>query len=81
MSRLEALQQGTAEIGTSIRELTDFAKGTKDAKQLLERMAPVEERVGKAFEEARADEFEDVAHDIAGMREMLATLRKKLQSI
>jgi chromosome segregation ATPase len=81
MARLEALHAGTADIGAAVRELTEFAKGVKDARQLLERMAPVEERVGRAFEEARADGFEDVARDVAGMRDLLASMRKKLQSL
>jgi chromosome segregation ATPase len=81
VARLETLQTGTAEIGTSLRELTELAKGLSDPKRILELMAPVEERVGKAFDEARAEGFEDIAHDIAGMREMLGSLRKKLQSL
>lgn len=81
VSRLEALRKGTEEVGASLRELTEFARGTKDARQILERLVPVEERVSKAFEEARAESFEDLAHDIAGMREMLAMMRKKLQSL
>lgn len=81
VARLEALQAGTAGMGTSLRELSDFAKGSQDPRQILERMAPVEERVGKAFDEARAEGFEDVARDVAAMRDMLAAMRKKLQSL
>jgi chromosome segregation ATPase len=81
MARLETLHAGTADIGASVRELTEFAKGVKEARPLLERLAPVEERVSRAFEEARADGFEDVARDIAGMRDLLASMRKKLQSL
>lgn len=81
VARMEALRASTAEVGGALKELTDFARGTKDARLILERLAPVEERVGRAFEEARAEGFEDVAHDVAGMREMLAAMRKKLQSL
>ena len=81
MARLETLQAGTAEISVSVREATEAAKGVKDARQILALLDPIEERVGKAFEEARADGFEDVARDIAGMRDMLASMRKKLQSL
>lgn len=81
LARMETLRAGTEEVGASLRELSEFARGTKDARQILERLAPVEERVAKAFEEARSEGFEDVAHDIAGMREMLATMRRKLQSL
>lgn len=81
MARLEALHAGTAEIGAAIREAAEFAKGATEARQILERLVPVEERVGRAFEEARAEGFEDVAHDVAGMRDMLASMRKKLQAL
>jgi uncharacterized protein YukE len=81
LTRLAALQASAAEIAGTMREVTEFARGSKDARQILERLAPVEERVGKAFEEARAEEFEDVARDIAGMRDMLGALRRKLQAL
>ena len=81
MGRLETLHASSVDIGGSVREMTEFAKQSKDARQILERLDPVEARVGKAFEEARAEGFEDVAHDIAGMRDMLSVLRKKLQSL
>jgi chromosome segregation ATPase len=81
MARLETLHAGTAEIGAAIREAAEFAKGAQDARQILERLTPIEERVGRAFEEARKEGFEDVARDVAGMRDMLASMRKKLQSL
>jgi DNA repair ATPase RecN len=81
MARLEALHAGTADVGALVRELTEFAKESKDPRQILERLAPVEERVARAFEEVRADGFEDVARDVAGMRDLLASMRKKLQSL
>ena len=81
MVRLEALQQNTAGIGAAVKDVAEFARETRDAKRILERLDPIEARVGQAFEEARADEFEDVARDIAGMRDMLASMRKKLQSL
>ena len=81
LARLEVLRTRTAEIGEALREVTAFAQGVRDARQILERLAPVEERIGRAFEEARAEEFEDVAHDIAAMRDMLAAMRRKLGSL
>lgn len=81
LKRLEALRTSTAEIGAALREVTEFAQGVRDARQILERLAPVEERIGRAFEEARAEEFEDVAHDIAGMRDMLGAMRRKLKTL
>jgi chromosome segregation ATPase len=81
LARLEALQTTTAGLAGSVREATEFAKGTKDARQILDRLGPIEEQVGRAFEEARAEGFDDVARDMAGMREMLGSMRKKLQSL
>lgn len=81
MTRLEALRAGTADVAAAVREVTEFAQQTKDARQLLERLAPLDARIAKAFEDARADGFEDVTHDIAGLRDMLASMRKKLQSL
>ncbi|HYE98153.1 MAG TPA: hypothetical protein VEJ18_04540 [Planctomycetota bacterium] len=81
VARLETHRTATTEIGASFRELNEFAKETRDLPRILERLAPVEARVSRAFEEARADGFEDVARDIAALRDMLATMRKKLQSI
>lgn len=81
VARLETLQAGTADVGHALRELTEFSKGTKNPREILERMGPVEERVAKAFEEARAEGFEDVAHDVAAMRDALASMRKKLESL
>lgn len=81
MTRLEKVQAVTAEVGSSVRELTEFARGVKDPRQILERLGPVEQRVAQAFEEARAEGFEDVAHDVASMRDLLATQRKKLEAL
>ena len=81
VARLETLRVGTADIAASVREVTEFAQHVKDARQILDRLTPLDERIARAFEEARADGFEDVAHDIAGLRDMLASMRKKLQSL
>lgn len=81
MARLEAHRAVTVEIGASFRELTEFARQTRDAAKIIERIVPVEARVAQAFEDARADDLDDVARDIAAMRDMLAAMRKKLQSL
>ena len=81
VAKLETHRVSTAEIGGALRELTEFAKQTRDAPGILERLAPVEARVSKAFEDARADDFDDVARDIAAMRDILAAMRRKLQSL
>lgn len=81
LARLEALRASTAEIAVSVREVNEVAKGAKDPRDLLDRLDPIDARVARAFEEARAEEFEDVARDIAGMRDMLAAMRRKLKSL
>lgn len=81
MERLRAIQARAGEIGGSVRELTEFAAQAQESRPILERMAPVEERVAQALEEARADEFDDVVGDIAALKEMLAVMRRKLESL
>lgn len=76
--RLETHRASTAAIAASLRELNEFAKQTRDARQLLERLGPIEARIVGAFEAARADGFDDVTRDVAAMRDMLAAMRKKL---
>ena len=80
VARLEKLQEGTAEIGAMVREVNAFAGQVKDSRQILERLLAVEERIGKAIEEARAEGFDDVTRDVAAMRDMLRSLRNKLES-
>lgn len=79
MGQLQGLQARATEIAVAVRELTEFAKQATDAKEIVARLAPIEERVAQAQQEARADDFDDVAHDIAGFRELLATMRRKLE--
>lgn len=80
LARLQSLKERAGDIAGSVRDTTAFAQQTKDSNQILERLRAVEERVAQAFEEARAEEFDDVAGDMAALREMLAALRKKLES-
>jgi hypothetical protein len=72
-------QARATEIAVSVRELTEFARQAKTPGEIVERLGPIEERVAQAHQEARADDFDDVAHDIAGFRELLATMRRKLE--
>lgn len=81
MGQLQALQARASEIATAVRELTELARHVKDSRQLLERLAPIEARVAEALQQARDDEFDDVTGDIASFREMLAAMRRKLESI
>ena len=78
LEQYQAFQARAGEIALAVRDLTEFAKQAQHPREILERLGPVEEQVGKAQQEARAVEFEDVAHDIAGLREMLASMRRKL---
>jgi chromosome segregation ATPase len=79
MERLQALQAGASEIAAAVRDLTEFARQAKDPREIVERLGPVEERIDRTQQEARADDFDDVAHDIAGLRELLASMRRKLE--
>lgn len=81
MAQLKSLQERAGEIASSVRDLTELARQVKDTRQILERLGPVEERVARALEEARASEFDDVSGDISSFKEMLASLRRKLESI
>lgn len=81
MERLKSIQARAGEISDALRQVTEFARQAKDSRQILEKLGPVEERIVKAHEEARADEFDDVAGDIAALREMLASMRRKLESV
>ena len=81
LERLNAIQARAREIGASVRELSEFAAKAQESAPILERLAPIEERVAQALEEARAEEFDDVVGDIAALKEMLATMRRKLESI
>ena len=78
MERLQALQARSGEIAAAVREVTEFAPQAKSAGELVARLAPVEERIVLALQEARADDFDDVAHDLAGLKEMVAAMRRKL---
>ena len=79
MERLQAFQTGAGEIAAAVRDLTAFAKQAKGPAEILERLGPVEDRVSAAQQEAKQEDFEDVAHDLASLREMLASMRRKLE--
>jgi chromosome segregation ATPase len=79
MERLQALQARAGQIAAAVRDATEFARQAKDPHEIVERLGPVEEQIARAQEEARADDFDDVAHDIAGLRDLLASLRRKLE--
>ncbi len=78
MERLNALQARAGEIAAAVREATASAKQAQTPAELLGRLGPVEERIDQVLQEVRAEEFDDVAHDLAGLKEMVATLRRKL---
>ena len=78
LQQLQALQARAETIVAAVREVTEAAKNAKTAAEILERLGPVEERIEAELKEARAQDFDDVAHEIAGLREMIATVRRKL---
>lgn len=78
MARLQAFQGSAGEVAVAVRDLTAFAKQAQGPKEILERMGPVEERIARAQQEARDEDFEDVAHDLANLKELLASMRRKL---
>jgi len=78
LQQYEAFQARAGEIASAVRDLTESAKQASQPRDILELLGRVEERVAAAQQEARAEEFDDVAHDIAGLREMLASMRRTL---
>jgi len=80
MDRLHALQSSTGEIVAAVREAGESAKQAKTAAELVDRLGPVEQRIDQVLQEVRADEFDDVAHDLAALKEMVAAMRRKLQA-
>lgn len=78
LQQYETFQARAGEIAGAVRDLTESAKQAKQPGEILELLGRVEERVAGAQQEARAEDFDDVAHDIAGLREMLASMRRKL---
>jgi len=78
LEKLHALQARGEEIAATVREVTEFARQTKDPRQILERLTGVEERIAGVQTEARTDDFDDVAHDMSGLRDLIATVRRKL---
>jgi hypothetical protein len=78
MARLQAFQGSAGEVAVAVRDLTAFAKQAQGPKEILERMGPVEARIARAQQEARDEDFEDVAHDLANLKELLASMRRKL---
>jgi chromosome segregation ATPase len=79
MERLQAFQAKAGEIAAAVREAAESAKEAKSARELLDRLAPIEERIAASQQEARAEEFDDVAHDLAALKEMIAGMRRKLE--
>jgi chromosome segregation ATPase len=79
MEQLQAFQARSGDISVAAKELTEFARSAQGPKDILERLAPIEERIARARQEAQAEDFDDVAHDLAGLQEMLASLRRKLE--
>jgi chromosome segregation ATPase len=81
MERLKSLQARVNDIADAVRDVTAAAKQAATARDILMHLGPVEARVAQTHQEARADEFDDVAADIDALRQMLASLRKKIESI
>lgn len=75
----QAFQARGEEIAAVVREVTEFAKGAKDPREVVERLTGVEDRVAAVQAEARAADFDDVAHEMAGLKDVVATLRRKLE--
>ena len=78
MERFKGFQGSAGEIAVAVRDLTAFAKQAQGPNEILERMGPVEERIAAAQNKARDEDFEDVAHDLANLKELLASMRRKL---
>jgi ABC-type phosphate transport system auxiliary subunit len=78
LQQVQDLQARVGDIAAAVREVTEFAREAKDPRLILERLAPVEARIDTELQEARAQECEDLAHEIAGLREMITTVRRKL---
>lgn len=76
-ARLKLLQDRSGEIALAVRDVTESAKSSKPA-DLLTKLAPVQEAVGRLLEESRGEGFEDVTRDIDGLRQMLESVRSKL---
>lgn len=79
LERLQGLRTRSDDIAAAVHEVGEFAKGAKDRREILERLGPVEDRVAAAQQDARREDFDDVAHEMAGLREMIAQLRRKLE--
>jgi chromosome segregation ATPase len=78
VAQLQALQARAGEIVASVRQITESAKDAKGAREILDLLGPLDARVVGVLEEARAQDFDDAAHEIAGIRETIAALRRKL---
>lgn len=78
MQRIQAFQARAEEFVAAVREVTEVARGARDPREILERLQPVEDRITAELEEAKKQELDDVAHEMAGLREMLASVRRKL---
>ena len=78
LAQLQATQARSEEIAAAVREVSESTKGATDRKAILDRLAPLEDRIAAAQNEARQEDFDDVAHEMAGLREMIASLRRKL---
>jgi len=78
VAQLQALQARAGEIVAAVREVTESAKDAKGAREILDLLGPIDGRVLVVLEEARAQDFDDAAHEIAGIRETIAALRRRL---
>lgn len=79
VERLKALQDRVDAFACDVRAVTQLAKDGAERSKIVEKLGPIEERVAAAQKEAKAEDFDDVAHAIDGMRQMLAALRRKLR--
>jgi len=79
MEQLQGFRGRAGEIAAAARDLTEFAKQAKTPQEILDRLGPVDEHIARIQQEAREADFDDVAHELAGLREMLATMRRKLE--
>jgi chromosome segregation ATPase len=78
LEQLRALQEHAGQIIAAAREVSEFSKEAKDKSEILARLVLVDDRVALALKEARAGDFDDVAHELSGLREMIASMRRKL---
>lgn len=79
LERLQSFKTRAGEIASAVRDVTAFAPQAQTPAEILERLAPLDGRIAAAQQDAKTEDFEDVAHDMAALRELLAGLRRKLE--